>query len=259
MPYTVYYRKYTGMNPAWYINIAVGLLLQSLLFFRAFRCRLWRYYPFFYSYLTYTAVRSVVLSLPLIIRQPFYSKLYWWSHVLAALLRFGIGADIHRYVFPRNSQVRATAGTVVISALALLAFLFWVGGAGPGHYMLDTLRKIALSVAAWILIVLGLAHHYGIRIGRNVLGMAVGLLIFTGSELVHLAAMDLVPRLSSVWSFVHPIAFVFMLMIWTSTLWRYSPNPGTSVLDEASARELLSIWQDRWEQIPVALRKLVKP
>jgi hypothetical protein len=125
--------------------------------------------------------------------------------------------------------------------------------------MLDILRKLALSGAAWILIVLGFAHHYGVRIGRNVLGVAVGLLIFTGSELVHLAAMDLVPRLSLVWGYVHPIAFVFMLTVWTVALWRYRPKPGTRSIDLSSARELLSTWQDRWAQIPAALRKVVKP
>jgi hypothetical protein len=184
---------------------------------------------------------------------------YWWSHILAAVLRFGIGAEVYRYVFRRQSPLRATAGAVVLSALILLALLFWIGGPGPGHYMLDILRKLALSVAAGILIVLGLARHYGIRIGRNILGIAVGLLIFTGSELVHLAAMDLIPRLAPVWGYVHPIAFVFMLMVWTSALWRYSPNPVGPSFDQALAGELLSDWQDRWAQIPAALRKVVKP
>lgn len=241
------------------MNIAAGLVLQSLLFFRAFLCRLWKQYPFFYSYLTYTALDSLFLSLPLIMRQPFYSKVYWWSYILAAVLRFGIGVEVHRYVFRRGSPLQATAGAVVLFVLVVLAFLFWVGGPGPGHYILDMLRKFALSVAAWILIVLGLAHHYRLPIGKNILGMAIGLLVFTGSELVRLAAMDLIPSLASAWGYVHPFAFVFMLAIWTTALWRYNPNPTTFSIDQASARELLSIWQDRWAQIPAALRKVVKP
>jgi hypothetical protein len=247
------------MHPAWYINIVLGILLQSLLLWRAFRCRLWRYYPFFYSYLTYTTFRSLILSLPLIIRQSAYSKVYWWSHALAAILRLGIAAEIHRYTFPRNSPLRGRAGVVVLCAVTLLALVFWVSGAGPGHYFLDALRKIAFAVAAWILVVLGLAHYYGIRIGRNIWGMAAGLLVFVGSELVHLSAMDLFPRLQVTWGYVHPITYVCMLVIWTSFLWRYYPNPRTPALNNALAREFLSTWQDRWAQVSDVLRRVVKP
>jgi hypothetical protein len=249
----------TYMYPAWYINVGLSVLLQGLLFWRGFRCALGRHYPFFYTYLTYTAVRSIAVSLPLVIRHSSFSKVYWWSHTLAAILRFGIAAEIHRHVFPHDSPIRRRAEVAVLCVLALLALLFWIGGAGPGHYILDVLRKIALSVAVWILVVLGLAHYYGIRIGRNVWGMAIGLLTFTGSELVNLAAMDLLPRLRNIWEGVHPIAFVSMLMVWTSALWRFYPNPQTPSLDKSSAENFLNAWQGRWTQVPNVIRRVVKP
>jgi hypothetical protein len=247
------------MHPAWYINIAFVVLLQCFLFWRAFRCRLLARYAFFYGYLTYTVLWNLVIYLPPVMRLSAYSKLYWWSHVLAAILRLGIAAEIYRHVFPPNSPLRRRAGIIVLCVLTLLALVFWVSGAGPGHYLLDALRKIAFAVAAWILVVLGLAQYYGIRIGRNISGMAVGLLIFMGSELVHLSAMDLFPRLRVIWGYVHPITFVCMLAIWTSTLWRYAPNPPSPAPDRALAREFLSAWQDRWAQVSNVLRRMVKP
>lgn len=246
------------MRLTWYINIALSVLLQSVLFWRAFRCRLWQHYPFFYAYLTYTTLWTLSFSLPVVIRQPQYAKAFWLSHLLAATLRFGIAADIYRHVFPKNSPLRGRAGFVVLSALTLLALMFWLLGAGPASTLVDAARKIALSVASWILIVLGLAHYYGIRIGRNVWGMAIGLLTFTGSELVYLAAMDLFPRLWPVCRSVHPIAFVFMMMVWTYALWGYYPNPRPPLLDRDLGRELLSMWQDRWAQIPDILRSVMK-
>lgn len=248
------------MHPAWYINIGIGLLLQSSLFWRAFRCHLWSRYPFFYTYLTYTTLWSLIVSLPVIVRQPGYAKEYWWGHLLGAMLRFGIAAEIYRYVFPRNSPLRRRAGIVILFVLTLLAFLFWIGGPGTGqHIGVDAARKIALSVAAWISVVFSLSYYYGIRIGRNVWGMAVGLLTFTGSELVHLAAVDLLPALWPVWRSVHPIAYVLTLVIWTSALWRYSPSPQMPSLDKSVAQELVTAWQDRWTRVPSVLRRVVKP
>lgn len=246
------------MYPAWYINVGLSVLLQGLLFGRGFRYCFWRIYPLFYTYLAYTAARSVAVSLPPVIRHPTFSKVYWWSHILAAALRFGIAAEIHRHVFPRDSPIRRRAGVAVLCVLVLLILLFWIGGAGSGHYILDVLRKMALLVASWILVVLSLAHYYGIRIGRNVWGMALGLLIFTGSELVNLAAMDLLPRLRNLWDGVHPIAFVFMLIVWTAALWRFYPNPQTPSLDKSSAENFLNAWQDRWTQVPEVLRRVAK-
>ncbi len=246
------------MHPAWYINIGLSVLLQGLVFWRAWRCRLWRCYPFFYVHLTCTALCSLILGLPAFIRHPLYAKAYWLSYLLASALRFGIAAEIYRHVFPKNSPLRSRAAFVVLSALTPLALAFWLAGAGPGSAVLDAGRKIALAVAAWIFVVLGLSHYYRIRMGLNVWGMTVGLLTFTGSELVYLAAMDLFPRLWPVWRSVHPLAFVFMLLVWTYSLWRYSPNPPAPSLNKALAQEFLSAWQERWTQVPDVLRGVAK-
>ena len=248
------------MLPAWYINIVLGVLLQSLLFSRAFLCHLWRPYPFFYSYLTYTALWTIAFSLPVVTRYPLYPRAYWLTYLVAAFLRFGIAAEIHRHVFPRQSPLRGRANVVVLLALTLLAFAFWIAGPGPGPSIFpDVMRKITVSVAVWILVTLGLARYYGSRIGRNVWGMAVGILAYTGSELVYLAAMDLVPSWWAVWRYVHPLAFVFTLMVWTSALWRYHPNPRVPSLDESLAQELLEAWRSQWTQVPNLVRRAVKP
>jgi len=135
-----------------------------------------------------------------------------------------------------------------------------MGGAIPGTSVFpDVIRKISLAVAAWVLVVLGLARYYGVGIGRNLWGMAVGLLIYTGSELVYLSAFDLAPGLWPVWRFVHPLAFVFMLIVWTFALWRHAPNPPSPATDHALTREFLSAWQDRWAQVSNVLRRMVKP
>jgi hypothetical protein len=248
------------MHPAWYINFSLCTALQVVLFWRALRYRLWRHYPLFYIYLTYTVLWSFLFSLPVVIHSSVYAKAFWLTYFVAAILRFGIAVDIHRYVFPRRSPLRSRASVVVLLALILLAFAFLIVGPGPGLFVFpDVMRKITISAAAWILVILGLARYYGTRIGRNVWGMAIGISAFTGSELVYLAAMDLVPSLWSMWRYVHPLTFVFTLMMWTSGLWRYHPNPQVASLDESLAQEFLNAWRDRWTQVPNVVRRVVKP
>lgn len=87
--------------------------------------------------------------------------------------------------------------------------------------------------------------------------MGIGLLTFLGAEFFHLAAMDLLPSFRVVLGYIHPVAFVTMLMVWTYALWDYYPNP-RSVVDEAAAHRLLSIWQELWAEVPQVLRKVVK-
>lgn len=248
------------MHPAWYLNIALALALQGLLFFRAQHSRLLLRYPLFYFYQAYTMLWTIVLSLVQVLGIPSYPKIYWWSQIVACTLRLGIAAEVYRHTFPSQSPVRRKSQIIVLIVLLFLATLFAASGPGPGRYaFLDVSRKIALTVVAWTFVILILARHYRIQMGRNVFGMSLGLMIFTGSELVHLSAMDLVPGLWPVWRFVHPIAFVFMLSIWTFALWNYRPNPEVTQIESVRARRLEMAWQERWMDVPRSPRKVLRP
>ena len=248
------------MHPAWYINGFFAYAMQGLLFWRGYRCGLYPRYPLFYAYLFYTTFWSVLSGIPSVTKHPAYPTVIWTAQLIAAVLRFGVAAEIFRHVFPRDSSLRRTAGTVVAIALMLTALLFSAIDPSPGSsIILDSLRRIVLSVAVWIVLVLGLAHYYRIRIGRNIWGMTFGITLFSGSELVYWTSVDLFPSLRTFWWNIHPIAYVCMLMIWTWGLWNYSPNPEIVPLEEMDRHRLLSAWRDRSAAIVHTLRNVLKP
>jgi hypothetical protein len=244
----------------WYINGVLAYALLGILFFRAFKFGLWKRYPLFFAYVVYTGFWSVIQGLPVVFQHPAYPKLFWTTHLGSAVLRFAVAAEVYRQVFSDNAHLRRTARAVLTVSVSLIVLLFWIMGPSPGaSVILDFLRKISFVVAVWILVVLGLAAYYGLRIGRNVWGIALGLLIFMGSELVHLAAMDLFPRLRTPWGYVHPIAYVCMLAIWVWSLWNYAPNPSVQGMEAEASAQALSYWRDRFAVMNGLVRKVVKP
>ena len=249
------------MNLGWYVNVLIGVALQAVLFWRAFRSRLWSTYPFFYTYLVYTTVWTLVFGFPLFVNQPGYARAYWWTYGIAGILRFGIAVEIYRYVFPADLPLRGRASVFVLMATLVLLFVFLIlMPPTPGSSALpDGMRKIALTVATMILLILGMARFYGVSIGRNLWSMGLGLLIFMGSDIMLLATMDLIPQLQVVCRHVHPVAFNVMLIVWITGLWRYRPNPPRPALDKALAEELVQACEHGWAELSTIVRHLVKP
>jgi hypothetical protein len=120
------------------------------------------------------------------------------------------------------------------------------------------MRKMALSAGVWTVFVLGVARFYGIRIGQNTWGMAIGFLIFVSSEIVNFAAFDLSSRFIPIWRFVHPFTYVFMLAVWTWLLWDYVPNPQNET-DSPLGPLLLSEWQRQSAALDETIRKVIQP
>ena len=248
------------MHPAWYINGFLAYSLQALLFWRCYRERLWHAYPLFYTYLFYTTVSSVLQGIPFVFKHPSYPKLFWAGQLFSAVLRFGIAAEVYRHAFPADSKLRQTGRFVSGSVLTVMAMLFWLMGESPATSgVLDSLRKIALAVAAWVIVVLVVSRYFEVRLGKNIWGMAIGLLIFMGSELVHLSAMDLFPRLRVKWGYVHPVMYVCTLAIWSVAMWSYNPNPKIIPLEESQHRTFGAAWESRWSTISEVLRRIAKP
>jgi hypothetical protein len=249
------------MASAWYVSFSIGTALQCLLFWRAFRARLWSIYPFFYAYIVYTTLSSLAFALPLFAKYPRYAELYWWSYVVAGILRFGVAAEVYRYVFPVDSPLRSRVSVILLCAMLLLVFMFstvMTPALGSSAFP-DGMRKAALTVITLVVIILGTARFYGVGVGRNLWAMAIGLLIFMGSELMDLAAMDLAPQLRTVCGYVHPLAFNFTLIVWTVGLWRHSPNPPRRAPSASLAQELVGTFEHQWAQVSNVFRTLVKP
>jgi hypothetical protein len=248
------------MGIAGHAIFVVGLSLNLLLVWRCLKTRQVRSYPFFFCYVFYTFLRDAVLSTRFLRQYGGYAKIFWLCYMGETLLWFAVGWEVFRQTFPGGSVMRRIASRALVCALLLLGLIFYLTGTPPGsHLIADFVRKIALSVAVWLLLVWALARYYEVAVGRNVWGMGNGLLALVSSHISNFAAIDISSRFEPVWSLLQPFVFTVSLAFWTVTMWSYAPNPKPIGLSETLQQEALSYWQERWVALETTIRKAIKP
>ncbi len=243
-----------------YLTIYSGLALELVFLWRVGKARLFQHYPFFSAYFLYTFVRSFVLFFLFALHSQAYIRIFWPTEVIGAALWFAVAWEVFRQTFPREIPVRRVAAGIFAGVLLMLASaLYWMG-AEPGiHLITDLMRKIGLSVAVSVLTTLALARYYRVSAGRNLWGMAVGILALASSYLANFAAIELSPAIRPLWSRIGPLAFLLMLLIWVATLWSYDPHPKPVASDAPAHEEARSFWEKRWAAIGTTIRRAVKP
>ncbi len=240
-----------------YVIFALGLLLEVLVFWRGLRARLWRHYPFFYVYLGYVFVRSVGLFGLAEVQFTAYPIAYWVSEAAAALLRFFILWEVFRQTFAFVPALRRIVGQTLSLLLIGLAAVSVMGNKSPGSVFADLERKTSLAQAVLLLTTLFLARYYGIPLGRNVWGMALGLGMYVAISVMNFAAVVLTESFIPYWRFSRPLSFIGMLAVWTWALWSYAPNPRPSTAALDVSERSLAHWAQAWSEVRTAVRKAV--
>jgi hypothetical protein len=89
--------------------------------------------------------------------------------------------------------------------------------------LLELDKRLAMTKAALIFILLMVARLNKLRLGKNVYGMMLGFLIFVTIGMVNIQLVQTYGAnlYFKAYTLVQPVAFVLALSIWTVALWRY--------------------------------------
>jgi hypothetical protein len=243
-----------------YLTIYSGLTLELLLLWRVRKARLFEHYLFFSAYFLYVFLRSFVLFFLFALHSRAFATIYWPSNLIGAVLWFAVVWEVFRKTFPRDFRLRRIATEIFLVVLLFLALVFYLSGPQlVGHPVSDFMRKIALSEVVLLLTILALARYYRVSLGRNIWGMAVGLLALVSSYVADFAAIDISPAFQPIWRMLIPLGFILMLLIWIATLWSYYPNPKPVASDAPAHEQARSFWEKRWAAIGTTIRRAVKP
>ncbi len=237
--------------------IGFGLALHALLLWRCLKERHWKHYSLFFTYLAYTFLRTLSLVTLRQSAHPSYALIYWYSDLGAVLLRFGVAWDVFRHIFQAGSAIRAIAGRVLFVVLVAMALGFIFLSNQPGGFFLDMERKAGLAVVAWLVVVMLLARYYCSPIGTNIWGMALGMGLFVSISIANFAAFDLLKSFLPIWRFISPFSFLVMMLIWTSTLWSYAPEPQLKADSKLHPEAALAQWKRSWNQFGTTIRRAI--
>ncbi len=237
-----------------------GLAVEALLLWRMIYSRLIIRYPFFSAYFLAIVIRSFALLVCLKWLPHLYLSTYWPSSLACSLLWFAVAWEVFHSTFPRGSSARRfAAATIAILLFFLAGFFFYAGNPHGVSGIYDITRKVSLAVDFWLVLVIAFARYGRLPLGRNIWGMAAGLMVYMSTELINFAAVELSRNFMIVWEYVKPISFIAMLLIWLYALWNYAPNPSSALPREAGCPEDAPLWRNRWNDVEAVIRRAVRP
>jgi phage shock protein PspC (stress-responsive transcriptional regulator) len=205
-----------------------GSALEVVLIWRAWKCALFSRFPLFYSYIAYVLLGSTTSLLIYRLRASYYPTFFWEFFLISLLVEFGVLIEISDHMFDLYPAIRRLgrflAGCVcgVFSFYIVLAFTHPLSRRAA---TLDLFKRVSITKAAIIIVLLAMARYYRLPVGKNVAGLMLGFSAYLGINIVNFALEErFAPGVyDSVFAVVGPLSSIVCLLIWTAKLWRYEP------------------------------------
>ena len=247
----------------WWGSIA----LEALLLIRGLQGKLLGRYPFFYAYILFVWLQSLLRFSVYHSRPELYSSVYWITEWLGVLVGCGVVFEVCRV------GLAAYPGTARM-ARNLLAFVFVMAFTkglvetwNDPHWWsattameLERALRTVQSLAIIALVVLSL--FYSIPFGRNLRGVLLGYGLFVGTSVIQLTFVtNSGSRFYSFWHHVNPGSYFVVLGLWVVHLWSYAPNPEpkTAVRLEEEYQRIAATTSRRLRAGRGYLAKVVRP
>jgi hypothetical protein len=214
-----------------------GIALELVILFRFLRCRLFAHYPFFFAYMAILCFFSAVLSPIYQYHHALYPQFYWMSEFLSLLAGFAVLLEIVHKSFQKYPGARKFATTVLVMMFAILCgyFVFrLLPQAASNQEGFSSLEKDFRTVQALTLGgVLIAISYYRIDVGKNLLGIMMGLGFYVGSTILsHELRSYIGPAFDAGWNAIQPYTYLASLLIWTFALWSYAPAAAPEIPPE---------------------------
>lgn len=253
------------MNPISLAIVLSGHGLQLCLIALLLRKSLWRTYPFFFSIAVWIEVRNLVIPALQTHFPAAYQSYYWKTDVIDVVLRFLIIWEVFRQTFPKGSALAKSLSNGFSGIFYGLA-IFAIGTAwtfqtySQYHSIYPALeRSFGFAQAALIMGILLAARYYGVRLGRNVWGIAVAFGGWVSIVTANNAMIDLAHSFLPYWQILWPLSYIAMLSVWTWAVWVYAPNPVITEAELAPNDPQVRAWASDWDRATAAARKAVAP
>jgi Na+-transporting NADH:ubiquinone oxidoreductase subunit NqrE len=216
----------------------VGLVLELAILLRALPTRMYVRFPIFYSYMFCVFASSA--SLWHLYRSDYraYTRLFWLSEFTTLILGYGVVLEIMHHAFRDYPGAERFARNAGFSAFGVI--FVWLGISAVLHKLPIEItalgrrvdgfeRDLRIVQAVFLAIVAALVLHYGIELGKNVRGLALGLGIYVAVSIVSTAFMVVFgARFQPIFGELQSVTYVFCSGIWLLALWSYAEVKNSS-------------------------------
>ena len=213
----------------WWMEIAAEAFILVL----SINAKLYRKYLAFFIYLSVVLLIDLLRFYVLTLHANVYAPFYWYTQFLHAGVGYAVILEIYGQVLNNSPGVARIARTFLWGVLAAVILkVTWNAVSGPvwspGTTSAELERDLRTVQAILLAGIIALLAYYVVATGRNLKGIIFGYSAYIYASVVSLAfgsqpGYGLRPE----WRLVQPIAYLAALLIWSYTLWSYSPNPAT--------------------------------
>jgi hypothetical protein len=247
-----------------YATILLSYVFGSVILVRAVHSGSLSRYAFFHSYLIYFLATGVARCAVWFWARQQYPVFFWINFVTLVIAEFVLLVQIGDHVFAQFPALRSlarlvTVGTATVFSIAfILPPLFEVRPSEIAIY--DFVKRSAVTKALIILVLVVLARSFRVGLGRNIGGMALGLMACLG---INTANFALVERLGwesygDVFVVVGPVSQTLMVLIWAASLWRLDPVRVPAAKLTAVSSKSLEPLTDRLDEYNTRLDRLLR-
>ncbi len=211
----------------WWGAIALG----ALLLVRAFKERLLRKYPLFYSYIAWALLVDLVRFYLYRARPGSYQEFYWSSELVSILAAYGVILEIYKRALENYPGPARRAENLLLFVLFVTAANEVVNTlSSPSRSWVLAIAELGRNLrnvqGALLIVMLGLFGYYRIPAGRNLRGLICGYAFFIATTISSLAfRARLRNELSLLMQKLQPVLYLIALLIWCVALWSYLPEP----------------------------------
>jgi hypothetical protein len=206
----------------------LGIFLEALLLFRSWRARHFLKFPFFFSYVGFVLVQSVIRYCVNKFYPSQYANVYWCTEFVGVVAGCAVVLDFYRIALAEFLGVAKLARSALLLAFVATFLRVLLGQGTLAWSPIQTIllaRDVRFVAIVAIFSLLVLVLYYAIPLGRNLRGMILGYGLFLGISVINLSFFGRFgEEVQSVASFIQTSAYLLALSLWTISLWSYSPR-----------------------------------
>jgi len=175
-------------------------------------------------------------------RHDSYPYAFWLYFLLSIVVEFAVLVEVSDHLFEPFPAIRQLGRALTIIISFGFGLIYILPAILNSHGRHSALLSFALRASLTKAVILGAlllaAHHYGLKLGRNVAGLILGFSIYLGVNIANFAADQFFYHLyDSVLWVMTPLAYTLCLTVWLVALWDFAPVAAESTMSPGSGRD----------------------